>query len=524
MKWRLSVGGLFFLIGFGLIWLNQQTQSTQAALYWNNGVHDGPEISVCFAGNAVSKRPDRVREVITHMLNFEHVANIRFVTLANTRAKDEILPSGNLDELACPLPVWTGFVHLYDGDIRIALNNTDVPVDPPGMVPGTGCTQAREPNSWANPPSDLELKRSCQYNLRLGDDRDNLRTGIPNPTPWLNHALHEVGHALGLGHEHARNDENAQCVPSSHGDWHTATTGFMTPYDKDSVMHYQFDFASTPACNQIGSNYSDSNFTAYDKLALHILYPEDGFVAEFVGTTVIPSSELLSLQSAWYARGAKTDFVVNSFLWEIDGQQFTGPTLEIDLGVGEYVLQFSYQDFLGRDYYYSGPVRVLSDDDFNAQIVAPILTNLPNIYPNYYYNFNADLALQPDQNVEFFFPAGLFAQDVVIDYARQPNVDVGMQSIGLFYDIEATVLDSGLPAQIEVGQQYSVTITYENTAVSSLANESDLALYYWDNTQWVRETTSQVDVAANRLTATPNHFSSWAVLAPNSVYLPFVKR
>ena len=529
MKRRWWLSCLLLLAGLSLIWLNQRAQPTQAALYWFHGVQDGPEISVCFAGDAVTKRPARVREIVTHMLNFEYAANIRFMTTVNTRAKDDILPGGNLNRLACPAPTWNGPVQAYDGDIRIALYGTNVVVDPPavgppGMVAGVGCTQELVGPSWANPPDELTLKRPCQYNLKLGDDNGNLRTGVPNPTPWLNHTLHEVGHALGLFHEHARADENAQCVPTSQDEWHTATTGYMTPYDKDSVMHYQFTLASTPNCDQIGSNYSDSNLTAYDKLALHILYPEDNQVAEFVGTTVIRDTELLSLQSAWLVRGANINFVASNFLWQIDGQQFSGPTLEIDLGVGDYVLTFSYQDFLGRNYSYSGPVRVLDEDAFNAEVVAPMVTNLPNIYPNYYYNHFVDLSMQPDQDVGFFLPEGLFAADVVIDYARQPPLEVSMQSINLFYDLEATELETGEPAQIVPGQVYSVTITYDETAVPIPFNESDLALYYWDGATWVLEASSSLDPIANRLTATPNHLSTWAVLARNPLYLPFVIR
>ena len=122
------------------------------------------------------------------------------------------------------------------------------------------------------PPDELALKRACQYNLKLGDDDLDLATGTHTGTPWLNHTLHEFGHALGLSHEHARADENANCMPAAHGEYHILSSGYMTPYDKNSVMHYKFTPAEVPGCQQTGSNYSNDGLTGYDRLALHILY------------------------------------------------------------------------------------------------------------------------------------------------------------------------------------------------------------------------------------------------------------
>ena len=154
-------------------------------------------------------------------------------------------------------------------------------------MPGTGCPQDKVASSWSNPPDELEVKRSCQYNLALGDDGD--ATG----TPYLNHTLHEFGHALGLVHEHARTDENAQCVPATDGEYHALSSGFITPYDKDSVMHYWWPKSTLPNCQQTGSNYSQAGFTGYDKLAVHIMYPEDGRAVEFLGNTVVRTGETL---------------------------------------------------------------------------------------------------------------------------------------------------------------------------------------------------------------------------------------
>jgi hypothetical protein len=56
--------------------------------------------------------------------------------------------------------------------------------------------------------------------------------------------------------------------------------------------------------------------------------------------------------------------------------------------------------------------------------------------------------------------------------------------------------------------------------------EATLALYYWDGEQWVKETTSLVDVNTNTIMAAPDHFGQWAVLgeAYKLNYLPIINK
>ncbi|HBY95322.1 MAG TPA: hypothetical protein DEP84_15445 [Chloroflexi bacterium] len=361
------------LTGWTVGWMRLDATPVQAALYWFHGVRS-KEITVCFAGNAVDARPDRVREIVGHLQQFEFVANIRFLTLDGVRIKDAAAAGGDIHKLACPAPTWVNGKHSYNGDIRVALLNTDVPVDPPGMVPGVGCTQARVGSSWSNPPDELDLKRPCQYNLKLGDDDLDMTVDPPGThtgTPWLNHTLHEFGHALGLSHEHARVDENASCVYTLHDEYHTANTGYITPYDKNSVMHYRFWPNETPQCVQTGSNYSNAGFTAYDGLALHLMYPEDVRVAEFIGKTVVRVGEPVALQSTLTQRGA-TSFAVNNFQWRVDGVlKSTSDSLNLTFAApGDHTLQLSYNDFLDRNYSYSGTIHVLEAATFDAQMAA----------------------------------------------------------------------------------------------------------------------------------------------------------
>jgi hypothetical protein len=281
MKSRIVRGGWLPLLLLILsVWLVMPTPVWPAA-YWFHGVRSR-DVTVCFAGNAVTARPARVREIVGHLQRYQYAANVKFKALSGKSLAEEAGPTGNLNALGCPAPTQQpNGTDSYAGDVRVALWSTNVDLNPPGMVPGVGCTQPKVASSWSNPPDELELKRACQYNLVLGDDADS--TG----TPYLNHTLHEFGHALGLVHEHARTDENAQCVPASSDEYHAASSGFITPYDKNSVMHYWWSAATIPNCQHTGTNYSQAGLTGFDALAVHIMYPEDIRAVEFYGDTVI---------------------------------------------------------------------------------------------------------------------------------------------------------------------------------------------------------------------------------------------
>ncbi|HZY42276.1 MAG TPA: hypothetical protein VFF59_09790 [Anaerolineae bacterium] len=323
-----------------------------AALYWFQGVRSR-NTSVCFVGDAITARPARVQQVLDYLQPFEYAANIHFDYLG-TCPPPVTQPNGN---------------DFYDGDIRVLLPSTSVNFT--GPVPGQGCPMFDQQTpggynggndgfgSWSNAPNDLSTIRPCLYNLKLGDDADAL--GVP----YLNHTLHEFGHALGLAHEQERNDVNAGCTEPGYGGG--ASTGFITPYDRYSVMHYKF-----ASCG-IDGNYGQSGLSVWDQLAVHIMYPEDARVAEYVGTTVIPAGGVLSLQSAWKWRGANMNFAAGNFVWKLNGVTYsTAPDLIMTLNTpGTYTLDFSHDDFLGRSYTYTGVVGVLTAQQFAAQTVTP---------------------------------------------------------------------------------------------------------------------------------------------------------
>ncbi|MFQ5813915.1 MAG: hypothetical protein ACE5I2_12135, partial [Anaerolineae bacterium] len=97
-----------------------------------------------------------------------------------------------------------------------------------------------------------------------------------------------------------------------------------------------------------------------------------------------------------------------------------------------------------------------------------------------------------------------------------------LTGIDHFFEVSAVYGSTGQPAQPT--RSYTVTVGYTD-AEKGPAIEDTLALYSWDGSQWVREPTSVVDTDNNTVTATPEHFSLWAVLGETRrMFLPVVLR
>jgi hypothetical protein len=316
---------------------------TSAAVFEGGGVL-GKSITVCFVGDAVTKRPERVKQILTALKQFEYVANIQFKPLGTCPSPK---PDANGNDV-------------FEGDLRVVIPNTSV--DATVAVPGKGCKRSDNKGwgSWGIFPGNKDARRNCLFTVKLGDDPWR-------GEPYLNHTLHEFGHALGLAHEHIRYDADAShCVDKHIGG--TRTAGLMTVYDPESVMHY----SASAACNVIG-NYGRTGLSEKDKLALHILYPPDARVAEFTGRTVVQEGENLYLVFAWRKRGALVPNVAKNFEWLIDGKPVAQtPDLDRKLDPGTHTIEYRYTDFLERAWSYKGTVRVLPKDKLNSTIVAPL--------------------------------------------------------------------------------------------------------------------------------------------------------
>jgi len=123
-------------------------------------------------------------------------------------------------------------------------------------------------------------------------------------------------------------------------------------------------------------------------------------------------------------------------------------------------------------------------------------------------------------------PAGAITDTIVITHTPAYGMPPGgnVAGIGHVFDVTAVYSNTGQPAQIAPGQTYTITVQYTD-AEKGPAIENTLALYYWDSSQWVKEPSSVVDTIANKVTATPDHFSLWAVLGETRrVYLPLIMR
>jgi Tol biopolymer transport system component len=122
------------------------------------------------------------------------------------------------------------------------------------------------------------------------------------------------------------------------------------------------------------------------------------------------------------------------------------------------------------------------------------------------------------------FSPQTFTTTVAVTYtgyfpARHP-IPIAMTGIGHFFDLTAVYTDTGQPAQPT--QPYSITVKYTD-AEKGPAIEDTLALYYWNESGWIKESSSVLNIDANILIATPHHFSSWAVLGETyPMFLPVV--
>lgn len=126
--------------------------------------------------------------------------------------------------------------------------------------------------------------------------------------------------------------------------------------------------------------------------------------------------------------------------------------------------------------------------------------------------------------VSYFFPPGTFTDTVTVTHTIRFQEDSPMlgqlAGIGRFYEIGAVHYNTHQPMQ--PSHSYTVTVDYAAQSLGP-AIEDTLALYYWDEGQWLKEPTSVALTEASQVRARPTHLSLWAVLGDtHRVFLPLI--
>jgi hypothetical protein len=201
----------------------------------------------------------------------------------------------------------------------------------------------------------------------------SIYTAYNEPHLMLPNALHEVGHGLGVIHEHQRSDRPANIATTCPG-WDPASPNYtatindaylLTPYDGPSAQVNYCANGSNPII------FGDANtmLSPMDKLGIEILYPKTlsrrpiltGFADSAGLQTVVRSGANLA-RTDWIARGAHPSAIHNQ-TWRngatgvILSNQLS-PTLTI---TSDMQVQVTMEDFLDRIHFWSGTQAIVSD-------------------------------------------------------------------------------------------------------------------------------------------------------------------
>lgn len=130
----------------------------------------------------------------------------------------------------------------------------------------------------------------------------------------------------------------------------------------------------------------------------------------------------------------------------------------------------------------------------------------------------------PASNTSMSFLPDTFTETVTVTYAvLSQGIITGtghLAAINTHFYLAAFYQNSGQPAAPT--KPYTITLQYTDDNRGG-AIEETLSLYFLNDTHWVKETTNMVNTNDNTISATPNHFSFWAVLGETKrIYLPLV--
>lgn len=134
--------------------------------------------------------------------------------------------------------------------------------------------------------------------------------------------------------------------------------------------------------------------------------------------------------------------------------------------------------------------------------------------------------ISASDNTTYHFPEGAFTDTVTVTHtlAKAPGTLLpnNLVDTNHNFEVEAIRHSDGQPASVT--KPYTITVQYTETEIGT-AEEATLALHYWNGSQWVEGPTSTVDTTNNMVTATPDHFSEWALagtVPDHRAYLPVI--
>ncbi len=290
--------------------------------------------------------------------------------------------------------------------------------------------------------------------------------------------------------------------------------------------------AVVTASNSVSEQVATTTVVVKDLLSLTII--KSGPITATVGAPISYTLHVVNSGNAAVTHLNITDTVPSgaSFMQALDGGDLVGDvvlwTLS-DLAAGsDASVRFvvtATQTITNSDY------GATADGGYVATGSVPVVTSIREGDPVPSLTIPASGGtITPTQGVTISASSGVFSDTVIVHYTAQPITHTDTLShVGLFYDVGVVNQSTGQPAQPQPGQHYTITVTYQQENVPGGLDEADLALYYWEDTVWIKEPSSMVDVEANTITATPDHFSLWAALAPGTgngrrVYLPVILR
>lgn len=184
------------------------------------------------------------------------------------------------------------------------------------------------------------------------------------------------------------------------------------------------------------------------------------------------------------------------------------------------------------DGYKHGDLRGMAFDPYSNRLYVTLGTEIVVVQVNYgllsptsasarIETAGGSLML-PDSSVRLDFPAGAVAQAVDVTCTALSSPAAGAL-VGLRH-LDLVAVEAGTDTFVsDFAVPYAFTVSYDEAELAGIVEES-LALYWWDGSQWQREATSSLDAAGNRVTATLDHMSLFAVLGePASVLVPLVQ-